>query len=142
MYYGFGVFLLVCFIGLSINLLTDWNAFSRGQAQFTLLFLTGLLGCGIGLILSAIRFQLTLTFRAITLHSAFTTRTVLRKNITEYMIGVPPGGSESLLYLFISGRRLPALTVPLIFEDNTELLKWIDGIPRRELPSIWKPLFR
>lgn len=118
-------------------------ALSSGNAKFSLLFLTVLLGSGIGLILSSVRFRLTLTFNAITFYSAFKTQSVLRIDISDYMIrGIPYGRSDCVLYLFISGRRLPVLSIRFDFKDNIEILTWFDGIPERKPPTTGGLLFR
>ena len=133
LYFGFGVFLLLLSIAVGWRI-SALPVAGQDEHELTSLwwFLCLFLSCGAGLILSAIRFRLTLTSRALTLHRALYTRTIQRKAISRYSIGNPhQGGSQRVLYLFTTSPRWFAMSVSLEFEDNAPLIEWIDGIPER-----------
>ena len=130
LYFGFGVFLIMLGIGLGWSMFSAVTVAGQDEEKFTFLswFLFVFLGCG--LILSAIRFRLTLTSRELTLHRALYTRTIQRKEISGYRITNPPqGGTQNVLYLHTTRPRWAAMSVSLEFQDNAPLLKWLEGIP-------------
>lgn len=127
LYFGFGVFLIMVMMGV---MWSELRTVSEGISTSVYVFLSLMLGCGVGLILSALRFRLTLTSGELTLHRALYTRTLRRKEIAGYRIVSPPqGGTQNLLYLHTSGRKRPAMIVSLELEDNGPVLSWIEGIP-------------
>ncbi len=130
LYFGFGVFLIMLGMGLGWSMFSAGTVAGQDEEKFTFLswFLFVFLGCG--LILSAIRFRLTLTSRELTLHRALYTRTIQRKEISGYRIANPPqGGSQNVLYLHTTRPRWAAMSVSLEFQDNAPLLEWLEGIP-------------
>jgi hypothetical protein len=130
LYFGFGVFLIILGIGLGWRMFFAVPFAGQGEQKFMCSFLFLFLSCGVGLILSAIRFRLTLTSRELTLHRALYTRTIQRKEISGYRIANPlQGGTQNVLYLHTTSPRRPAMSVSLEFEDNAPLLGWIKGMP-------------
>jgi hypothetical protein len=132
LYFGFGALLIVLGMGLGWRMFSAVTSAGQDEEDFTFLcsFLFLFLGGGVGLILSAIRFRLTLTSRELTLHRALYTRTIQRKEISGYRITNPPqGGTQNVLYLHTTSPRWPAMSVSLEFQDNAPLLEWIEGIP-------------
>lgn len=119
-------------MGLRWKLIFAVSVPGQNAAEFTSLyvFLILFLSCGVGLILSAIRFRVTLAYRELTLHRALYTRTIKRKGISGYRITNPPqGGTQKVLFLHTTSPRWPAMSVSLEFQDNAPLLRWIEGIP-------------
>jgi hypothetical protein len=130
LYFGFGVFLIILGMGSGWSMFSGVAVAGQNEGKFTLLVLFLFFGCGVGLILSAIRFRVTLAYRELTLHRALYTRTIQRKGITGYRITNPPrGGTQKVLFLHTTSPRWPAMRVSLEFQDNAPLLRWIEGIP-------------
>jgi hypothetical protein len=137
LYFGFGVVLIMLGVGIGWRMFSEVTFAGLGEKKVLCSFLFLILSCGVGLILSAIHFRVTLTSRELTLHRALYTRTIQRKQISGYRIGNPPqGGTQDVLYLYTTTPRWVAMSVSLEFEDNAPLHGWIKGIPNLALVAV------
>ncbi len=124
LYFVFGAFLSIltlpfgCFL-----LLSNKVSFSQKPEIFITLFIWVVAYCGVWLIATSIRRELTLTPTSLTLRSAFTTRTVARQDIA-YTEKMTLQGTTTL-FLHSPHRKRAIMWLPFVFEYGDEVQAWM-----------------
>jgi hypothetical protein len=128
LYFGFGAFLTLCSFPFGYYL-ADANLHG-GKAVFSLLVFAVVMGSGVALIATSLRYRLTLTPRVLTLRRAFGTWSISRKDIAGFQrVSFSAGFRYDALWLYAKGKRRHCFSIPCVFEDNAALMKWMAGIP-------------
>jgi hypothetical protein len=127
MYFVFGTFLTLGSIPLSLYLLAKRSDLNQGETVFLPMFVFVILCCGIGLMMTSIRYRLTLTPQSLTLRRAFTSETMARSDIAGYRS--QQVNNAPTLVLYARRKKWPAMRFPCVFENGDAVMAWMDGIP-------------
>lgn len=101
-----------------------WNSRSQAIANTAFFFL--LLWAGIWLVMSSLRFRVTLTATSLTLRRAVFTRTIARSDIAFYR-RVNNSQTGPSLFIFASGKKRPYMRIPCVIKHEDAVIEWLDN---------------
>lgn len=124
LYFGFGSFLTLGMIAMSLKL--PWTSLPQDHLIANVIFVFLLLWGGIWLVMTSLRFRLTLTAHSLTLRRALFTRVIARSDIAYYRkVRIPNIGPS--IVIFASGKKRPFMRISAVIKNEDAVIEWLDN---------------
>ncbi len=133
---AFLVGMLLALLGASFSnfLLSSKTESGQGQLMFNAIFLLVLIGGGIGLMATAVRYRLTLTRNSLTLRRAYFTRTIARADIAGYRLRKHVHGKTLILCSRPDGKS--SFSFQYVVQDDGAVMTWLATLPDLDIADI------